>query len=254
MLKSQLLGAACTLFTASLATAQITDGSMSFTIAGGSWVLQSCSQTNEVTDPYGLITVDGSRLDTFARANGDMCKGTGEAKDTVAGGARYEQTSAAEGYHVCSLIYLASPQNPEGEVEIIQDAEIEGQVDLLNQHAVGAALGYCRASSTAGTLAEAVLDDSVAETVSGAIGDLSQAYCGESYTPNVQLGNGLFTDSDAEQSVNVVCQNSLVVEHRSCAFVRVGAARIAASAGPARSRVSMDGTCSTTAFLFVCPE
>lgn len=202
-----------------------------------------------MTDPLGLVAVDGSRLDTFARATGDICEGSGLAKDTVAGGARYEQTSAAVGYHTCTFLYFGMVGRPLGQVDIIHNTGIDGQVELTNQHAAGAALGYCRASSTVGSLSSSVLTNSVAETRVGVIGDLSGAYCGETFVPNVQLGNGLFTDSDTQLTLTQAFASNLVIEHRTCAFIRVSAARVASSAGAATAQVSMSGGCNTLALL-----
>ncbi len=252
MLTSHLLGALCTLVLAGATTAQ--NGTMHFSTGSANWMLQSCTYTPELDDPIGNISVDGSKVNTRAESDGDSCSGSGIAVDTVTGGARWTQEAQADGLHVCSWLYVATFEEPLGEVEIFQTATIEGQVRLTNSHAAAAALGFCRASSSVGTLADAALLDSAAETVAGGIGDLSSAYCGEPYLPNVSLGNGLFPDSDFDSSGAVVCTNSLVVEHRSCAFIRVAAARIAASAGSARARASLNGECETWAHLYVCPH
>lgn len=255
MLESRLLGAFCALSLAGAAMSQtVSDGTMNFWVAGGNWIFLGCTQSAEVDDPIGLIQINGSLVNTRAEADGDTCSGSGIARDTVAGGPRLVQTARAEGTHTCRWLYLAVVGQPIGEVEIFQTASIDGTVTTMNTHAIAAALGFCEASSSVGTLATAVLTDSAAETVAGGLGNLNGAYCGEPFTPNVQLGQGTFPDSDFDSSGAVVCTGSLITTHRSCAFIRVGARRTNASPGNAEGTASLDGICTTDALLFICPN
>ncbi|MCA8951603.1 MAG: hypothetical protein KDE27_19000 [Planctomycetes bacterium] len=254
MLESRFRGALCALSLSAAAMAQtLVDGTMTFYVAGGNWIFQGCTESAEIDDPIGMIQVNGTLINTRAEADGDTCSGNGIARDTVAGGPRLLQTAHAEGSHVCRWLYFGLV-GTSGEVEIYQTASIDGSVTLQNKQAIAAALGFCEASSSAGTLATAVLTDSVAETAFNTIGNLSNAYCGEPYTPNVGLGAGTYPDSDFDTSGAVVCTGALTTTHRSCAFIRVGALRTAASAGNAEGTATLSGICTTQALLYVCPE
>ena len=249
----RMLGAVALAGVAPAQWTDVIDGSMTFHV-NGPWILQGCTLVPETDDPLGVVALDGSRVNTYAHADGDTVDADGEARDTTSGGKRYEQTAQAEGLHICTWTYMPTPQDPDGEVEIVQDADIFGSVTLTNLHTAGAVLGFCEASSNITAPALALLDDSASETVAGMLGDLSGAFCGEAFTANPHFGNGTFNDSDSQQTAAVQCVNRLVVQHRSCGFVRVAAARVPASPGIARVLAAMTGSCNTEAWLYVCPD
>lgn len=247
-----LLGAFCTLSASGIAQ-NFVDGSITAYVHPN-WVLQSCYYVPATQDPIGLIKVDGSLVNTFATSNGDHCEANGTSRDTVAGGMRLTQTATAMGVHFCDWVYVPTPEEPLGEVEIGQQAQIDGSVTLTNQQCAGAGLGWAEATSNVTVPSLAVLTDSAAQTVLGGLGDVSGAYAGiTGYSANVQLGNGTFTDTDFAYDDNVVCVNYLFVQHRSRSFVRVSSLRSSGSPGTAQAVADMVGDCTTGALLWVCP-
>jgi hypothetical protein len=255
MTTSRLLGALCTLSLSALAPAQFVDGSMTVWIAAN-WTMGACYYVPATQDPLGLILPNGAGLvNTFATSNGDHCEADGIARDAVAGGNRLIQTATAEGLHFCEWFYNPTPDEPLGEVEIGQGADIYGTVTLTNQHCAGAGLGWVEATSNVLPVTLAVLDDSAAETVVGGLGDVSAAYTGISgYSANVQFGNGTFPDSDSDSNGTVICINYVYMQHRSRAYVKVAALRSAGSPGTTEADASMYGDAWTGALLYVCPH
>jgi hypothetical protein len=257
MIRSSLLPALCIVSVASVGVAQgpfWSEGSM--TVWGGAgWTMGACYYQAATHDPMGVIYVDGSRVNTYATSNGDHCEANGLARDTVAGGNRLSQTATAEGLHFCEWFYNPTPEEPLGEVEIQQDAYVEGSVTLTNQHCAGAGLGWAEATCNLLPDSLAVLTDSAAETIAGGLGDVSGAYAGiSSGSANVSLGNGTFTDNDYAYHDTFVCVNYVFFQHRSRAYVKVSALRSAGSPGTTEADADMFGDCTTGALLWVCPH
>lgn len=249
-----ILGAWCALSASAVAQTFFVDGTIQ-AIVHPNWILQSCTYVPATHDPIGVISVDGSRVNTIATSNGDHCKADGISRDTVAGGARWSQTAAATGVHFCDWVYVPTPDEPLGEVEIGQDAQVSGSVTLTNQHCAAAGLGWAEATSNVTFPSLAVLTDSAAQSSPGVLGDVSRAYVGISgYSANVGLGNGTFTDWDYASNGNVICVNYLFVQHRSRSFVRVSSLRSTTSPGAAEAIADMVGDCTTGALLWVCPK
>ncbi len=243
-----LVGAACALALASIASAQ----QMTFIVADAHWQALSNTFVPETNDPIGLIQVNGSLVNTFATSNGDHCEANGISRDTVAGGSRLQQTATAIGFHTAEWLHVGPP---DGEVELNQAAGIDGTVTLINTVSAAAALGFAEASSNMAPPALAVLDSSAASTVVGGLGSLSGAYAGgPAVTPIVGVGPGTFVDSDYASADAYACLNYLWVQHKSRAFIRVATLRANMSPGNAEATGSMTGDCTTWAYLGHCPE
>ncbi len=247
-MKSLLLGVASICVAASSASAQ----GMTFNVADGHWMLLSNSFITETNDPIGLIMVDGSLVNTYSTSNGDHCAANGISRDAVAGGSRLQQAATSIGYHSASWEHVGEGM---GDVEIAQQAVVDGSVTLVNTNCGAAALGFAQASSSLTTPSLAVLLGSAATTVAGALGDLSGAYAGIApQTPVVHLGVGTYADSDFATNFGYACTNLLTVDHKSRSFIKVLSLRTAVSPGNAQATGSMTGDCATWAVLGHCPE